>query len=99
MANELNEYEIKHVNEFHERVPSFNSLMIFFERTEQNKGIREKSLELFSSPKCLKKIITGRTKIKTKLQMIKFIEKLRLNILTEGKGYKWKDNIKKEKLQ
>lgn len=33
--------------------------------------------------------------MKTKLQMTKFIEKIRFNILTEGKGYKWKDNIKK----
>jgi hypothetical protein len=29
--------------------------------------------------------------------MIKFIEKMRLNILTEGKGYKWKDIIKKQR--
>jgi hypothetical protein len=33
--------------------------------------------------------------MRNKLQMIKFIEKVRLNILTTGKGYKWKDIIKK----
>jgi hypothetical protein len=26
--------------------------------------------------------------------MIKFIEKIRANILTKGKGYRWKDVIK-----
>lgn len=34
--------------------------------------------------------------MKTKLQMIKFIEKVRLNILTTTKGYKWKDVTKKD---
>lgn len=70
--------------------------MIFFKNSEENKGIREKSLELFSSPECIKRILTGRSKMKTKLQMMKFIEKMRFNILTTGKGYKWKDVIKKE---
>jgi hypothetical protein len=33
--------------------------------------------------------------MKNKLQMVKFIEKMRLNILAESKTYKWKDVIKK----
>jgi len=45
----------------------------------------------------VKKIITGRSKIKTKIQMIKFIEKMRANILTKGKGYRWKDSIRDKK--
>jgi hypothetical protein len=56
--------------------------MIFFERTEQNAGVRQRALEFFSSTECMRRIFTGRSKMKTKLQMIKFIEKLRLNILT-----------------
>lgn len=97
MLNELSEYEQAHLNEFSERVPSFPSLMLFFERAELNEGIRTRSLEFFSSTECIRRIFAGRSKMKTKLQMIKFIEKLRLNILTKGKGYKWKDVVKKEK--
>jgi hypothetical protein len=97
MLNELNDYEIRQVNEFSERVPSFNSLMLFFNHCELNSGIRERSLELFSSSDCIRRILAGRSKMKTKLQMVKFIEKMRLNILTQGKGYKWKDVIKKER--
>jgi len=37
----------------------------------------------------------SRCKMSTKLQMIKFIEKMRLNLLSKGKIVKWKDIIKK----
>jgi hypothetical protein len=94
MLNELSEFEVVRLNEFSERVPSFHSLMLFFERRPENEGIRKRSLEFLESKDCIKRILTGRCKMKTKLQMIKFIEKVRLNILTTGKGYKWKDVTK-----
>ena len=84
-----------HLNEFNARVPSFLSLMLFFDNSEANRGIRDKSLDFFSSKECIRRILSGRCKMKNKLQMIKFIEKMRWNILTQGKGYKWKDVIKK----
>lgn len=71
--------------------------MKFFKDIEENQGIRNRCLDLFSSSECVKMIITGRSKIKTKIQMIKFIEKIRANILTKRKGYKWKDSIKNMK--
>lgn len=52
-------------------------------------------MELFSSKECIRRIMMGRSRMKTKLQMIKFVEKVRMNILTKGKGYKWKDVVKK----
>jgi hypothetical protein len=65
--------------------------MLFLQDREENKGIRRLSLELFSSKECIRRIMIGRSRMKTKLQMIKFVEKVRMNILTKGKGYKWKD--------
>ena len=94
MLNELSEYEVRQVEEFSDRVPSFASLMLFLRPTQENSGIRQHALELFSSAECMRRIITGRSRMKTKLQMIKFIEKMRLNILTKGKGYKWKDVVR-----
>jgi hypothetical protein len=95
LLNELSEYEVRHVGEFSDRVPSFNSLMLFFADKEQNSGIRQRSLELFSSKQCMQRILAGRSRMKNKLQMIKFIEKVRLNILTKGSGYRWKDTVPK----
>lgn len=36
MLNELNPHELTHLKEFIERVPSLNSLMLFFSRSEEN---------------------------------------------------------------
>jgi hypothetical protein len=69
--------------------------MLFLRENEENEGVRARALEFFSSTECIKRIMMGRGRMKTKLQMVKFIEKMRLNILTKGKGYKWKDVIKK----
>jgi hypothetical protein len=69
--------------------------MLFLRESEENEGVRARALEFFSSRECIKRIMMGRGRMKTKLQMVKFVEKMRLNILTKGKGYKWKDVIKK----
>jgi hypothetical protein len=69
--------------------------MVFFEHKEENTFLREECLRLFTSSECIKRILVGRCKMANKLQMVKFIDKMRFNILSKGKGYKWKDIIKK----
>ena len=95
MLNELNQHELAHLKEFIERVPSLHSLMLFFARSEENEGIRARSLEFFSSRECLRRILLSRSSMRNKLQMVKFIEKMRFNILTTGRGRKWKEAAKK----
>ena len=69
------------------------SLKRFVEEGKGKEGIRKRCQEFIESGDCIKRIMKGRCQLKTKLMMVKFIEKLRSNLLGND-IVKWKDNIK-----
>ena len=77
-----------------DRVPSFQSLKKLFRKDIKNKRIRKLCLDLFSSSDCIKRVMGSKCKMKTKMMMVKFIEKIRLNILLPEKIIKWKEVVK-----
>ena len=55
-----------------------------------------KCREFLASSGCIKKILRGRCKLMNKAMMIKFIEKLRLNLYNKDCISKWKEYSKDE---
>jgi hypothetical protein len=88
---ELTPGEEERIEAFAKRVPSFASLAKFYADEAGNEGIRKRCLSFLESGECLRRIMKGRSKMKTKLMMVKFLEKMRSNLLQNG-VVKWKDN-------
>lgn len=56
--------------------------MIFLEKVQSNKTILTNYLDFFTSSACIARILLGRGRMRTKVTMIKFIEKMRRNAIT-----------------
>lgn len=75
---------------FGKRSPSFKSLLQLCDRTQGGVELNKLCMKFVSSSLIVRRIMESRCKMGTKLQMVKFVEKLRSNI-KYGRIFKWKD--------
>ena len=91
LANELSPAQAQRALDFGNRSPSFKSLNILCERQGADHEVGSLLLRFVQSPAIIRRILESRCRMMTKMQMIKFVEVLRLNIADEGRIVRWKE--------
>lgn len=95
LANELSPAQAQRAVDFGNRSPSFKSLSTLCERQGAGSEVNSLLLRFIQSPAIIQRILESRCRMMTKMQMIKFVEVLRLNVAEEGRIVRWKQAVRR----